>query len=211
MTVRYPDSCLVQFAKAPILGRVKTRMQSALGEAGCLSLHSALVEHQFCLQHEAVVSNFELWCSAKHNFFDQLVGETDVPVCVQQGLDLGERMHNVFIDRLRQYPYVVIVGSDCPSLGGEYIAEALDRLKQGVPAVFGPATDGGYVLIGLSRVNSALFDGVCWGSDQVMEQTRERLKGLGWQWDELPSLPDIDRPEDLQLLSNFTKLNNFLL
>lgn len=211
MTVRYPDSCLVQFAKAPILGRVKTRMQSALGEAGCLNLHSALVEHQFFLQHEALVSNFELWCSAKHNFFDQLVDGTDVPVRVQQGLDLGERMHNVFIDRLRQYPYVVIVGSDCPSLDGDYIAEALDKLKQGVPAVFGPATDGGYVLIGLSDVNSTLFDGVRWGSDQVMEQTRERLKRLGWQWDELPFLSDIDRPEDLQLLSGFKNLNHFLV
>ena len=211
MTVRYPDSCLVQFAKAPILGRVKTRMQSALGEAGCLNLHRALVEHQFCLQHEALVSNFELWCSAKHNFFDQLVDGTDVSVRVQQGKDLGERMHNVFVDRLRQYSHVIIIGSDCPSLDGEYVTEALDRLKQGVPAVFGPATDGGYVLIGLSHVNSALFDRVRWGSDQVIEQTRERLKGLGWQWDELPSLPDIDRPEDLQLLSNFTKLNNFVV
>ena len=211
MTVRYPDSCLVQFAKAPILGRVKTRMQSALGEAGCLKLHCALVEHQFYLQREALASNFELWCSAEHNFFDQLIDGTDIPVRVQQGMDLGERMHNVFVDRLRQYSHVIIVGSDCPSLDGEYVAEALDRLKQGVPAVFGPATDGGYVLIGLSHVNSALFDGVRWGSDQVMEQTRERIKGLGWQWDELPALPDIDRPDDLQLLSHFKKLNNFLV
>ena len=210
MTVRYPDSCLVQFAKAPILGRVKTRMQSALGETGCLNLHSALVEHQFYLQHEALVANFELWCSAKHNFFDQLVGGTDVPVRVQQGMDLGERMHNAFVDRLRQYCHVVIIGSDCPSLNGDYIAEAFDRLKQGVPAVFGPANDGGYVLVGLNHVNSTLFEGIRWGSDQVMGQTREQLRGLGWQWDELASLPDIDRPEDLQLLSKFTKLNNFL-
>jgi len=211
MTVLNPNTCLVQFAKAPILGCVKTRMQSALGEVGCLNLHSALVEHQFYLQREALVSNFELWCSAEHNFFDQLVDGTDVPVRVQQGIDLGERMHNVFVDRLRQYSHVIIIGSDCPSLDGEYVAEALSRLQQGIPAVFGPAADGGYVLVGLNHANSALFDGVYWGSDQVMEQTRERLKGLGWQWGELPILPDIDRPDDLKLLSDFTKLNHFLV
>lgn len=211
MIVLNPNSCLVQFAKAPILGRVKTRMQSVLGEEGCLNLHRALVEHQFSLHHEASVSNLELWCSAEHNFFDQLVDGTDVPVRVQQGVDLGERMHNVFVDRLRQYSHVIIIGSDCPSLNGEYVAEALNRLQQGVPAVFGPAADGGYVLVGLNYANSALFDGVSWGSDQVMEQARERLKGLGWQWDELPTLSDIDRPEDLQLLSGFKKLNHFLV
>lgn len=211
MIVLNPNSCLVQFAKAPILGRVKTRMQSVLGEEDCLNLHCALVEHQFYLHHEASVSNLELWCSAEHSFFDQLVDGTDVHVRVQQGVDLGERMHNVFVDRLRQYSHVIIVGSDCPSLNSEYVAEALNRLQQGVPAVFGPAADGGYVLVGLSYANSALFDGVCWGSDKVMEQTRERLKELGWQWDELPTLSDIDRPEDLQLLSGFKKLNRFLV
>ena len=205
-----PDSCLVQFAKAPILGRVKTRMEPALGKTGCLKLHCALVAHQFYLQREALVSNFELWCTAEHNFFDQLVDGTNVPIRMQQGVDLGERMYKVFVDRLRQYSHVIIIGSDCPSLDGEYVAEALSRLQQGIPAVFGPAEDGGYVLIGLNNTNAMLFDGVCWGSDQVMEQTRERLKGLGWQWDELPTLPDIDCPDDLQLLSGFTKLNNFL-
>jgi rSAM/selenodomain-associated transferase 1 len=215
MTIRYPDSCLIQFAKAPLQGQVKTRMQSALGENGCLKLHKSLVEHQFSLHHQSGISDFELWCSADHPFFDQLVAETlvektRVPVYVQQGEDLGQRMHNVFIDRFRQYSYVILIGSDCPFLGGDYVTDAINRLKQGVPAVFGPATDGGYVLIGLSRVDVSLFEGIQWGTDEVMAQTRDRLKALDWQWEELPHLSDIDRPEDLELLFCDEKLRVFL-
>lgn len=210
MSIRYPDSCLVQFAKAPLLGQVKTRLQPVLDGAGCLKLHKALVEYQFSLHHQTLVSGFELWCSAEHSFFNQLVEKSRVPVYVQQGADLGERMFNVFIDRFRQYSYVILIGSDCPFLDSDYVIEAINRLKQGAHAVFGPATDGGYVLIGLSRVDVSLFDGVCWGTDQVMEQTRHRLKALGWCWEELPALSDIDRPEDLELLFCDEKLRSFL-
>lgn len=210
MTVHYPDSCLVQFAKAPLAGQVKTRLQPALGEIGCLKLHRALVEHQFSIQQTAQVANFELWCSAQHDFFQRMTESMSIPVCVQQGDGLGDRMHNTFVDRLSKYSYVIIIGSDCPFIDASYISQALDVLKRGVAAVLGPATDGGYVLIGLSCVDSQLFDGVTWGSDQVMEQTRQRLKGLDWQWEELPFLSDIDRPEDLEKLLDFKKFKNIV-
>jgi len=215
MSIRYPDSCLIQFAKAPLQGQVKTRMQPALGEHGCLKLHKSLVEHQFSLHHQSGESDFELWCSAKHTFFDQLVAESlvsepRVPVNVQQGENLGQRMFNAFHDRLQQYSYVILIGSDCPFLDSDYVIDAINKLKQGVPAVFGPAIDGGYVLIGLSRVDASLFEGVLWGTDQVMKQTRDRLKALDWQWEELRPLSDIDRPEDLELLFCDEKLRVFL-
>lgn len=210
MTVRYPDSCLVQFAKAPLAGQVKTRLQPTLGKVGCLKLHRALVEHQFRIHQTALVANFELCCSEEHDFFQQLTESTSIPVYVQHGEGLGARMRNTFVDRLSKYSRVIIIGSDCPFIDASYISQAFDILKQGVPAVLGPATDGGYVLIGLSCVNGQLFDGVTWGSDQVMEQTRQRLKGLGWQWQELHFLSDIDRPEDLEKLLDFKKLKNFV-
>jgi len=215
MTIRYPDSCLVQFAKAPLQGQVKTRLQSVLGKNGSLKIHKSLVKHQFSLHHQAGVSDFELWCSAEHSFFDQLVAESlvsrsRIPVCVQQGENLGQRMFNAFLDRFQQYSYVILIGSDCPFLGSGYVTDAINRLKQGVPAVFGPATDGGYVLIGLSRVDVSLFEGIRWGTDDVMAQTRDRLKALDWQWEELPHLSDIDRPEDLELLFCDEKLRVFL-
>ncbi len=205
MSVQYPDSCLLQFAKAPLQGRVKTRLQSALGEAGSLQLHCALVDYQFRIHQASAVSNLELWCSAEHNFFHQLVEGTGVRIVEQQGRDLGERMANAFAKRLGQFNRVIIIGSDCPAINGEYITQALEALDD-VPAVFGPATDGGYVLIGLNCLNLTLFSDIPWGTGEVMAMTQNRLNSLGWAWKELSALPDIDRPEDLVELPSFDEL-----
>ncbi|MEH6616608.1 MAG: TIGR04282 family arsenosugar biosynthesis glycosyltransferase, partial [Porticoccus sp.] len=112
---------------------------------------------------------------------------------------------NAFAKRLEKFNRVIIVGSDCPAINGEYITQALEALDD-VPAVFGPATDGGYVLIGLNCLNPTLFSDIPWGSGEVMAMTRNRLNSLGWAWKELSALPDIDRPEDLVELSNFDEL-----
>ena len=205
MPVSYPDSCLLQFAKAPLKGRVKTRLQPALGEAGSLQLHCALVTYQFRVHQVSAVSNLELWCSVEHDFFHQLIGATGVQLVEQQGRDLGERMANAFAERLGQFNRVIIIGSDCPALNAEYVVQALEALDE-VPAVFGPAKDGGYVLIGLNCLDSMLFSDIPWGSGEVMAKTRDRLSSLGWAWKELSVLTDIDRPEDLVELSNFDEL-----
>jgi glycosyltransferase A (GT-A) superfamily protein (DUF2064 family) len=75
-------------------------------------------------------------------------------------------------------------------------AAALDRH----PAVFGPAADGGYVLVGLRTPVAALFSGIEWSTARVMAQTRERLMTLGISAAELPTLHDIDEPDDLRHL-----------
>lgn len=211
MIVQCPDSCVLQFAKAPLLGQVKTRLEPSLHTTQCLRLHKALVEYQFGVQLASAVTNLELWCSAEHDFFRQLTENSGVRVAVQQGPTLGDRMANAFIDRLKQYNRVIIIGSDCPAIDGEYITQALESLDDHVPAVFGPATDGGYVLVGLNRLHLKLFTGIPWGSGEVMAVTRNRLKDMGWRWKELSALPDIDRPDDLVGLSNFAELKNFLV
>jgi glycosyltransferase A (GT-A) superfamily protein (DUF2064 family) len=71
-------------------------------------------------------------------------------------------------------------------------------LRDGCDAVFCPAEDGGYVLVGLSQAMPALFDAMTWGTATVMEETRQRLRNLGWHWHELPVHWDVDRPEDYQ-------------
>ncbi|MDX2464954.1 MAG: DUF2064 domain-containing protein [Porticoccus sp.] len=67
-------------------------------------------------------------------FFYQLTQASGIPCCVQQGEDLGERMCHAFVDRLLVYSYVIIIGSDCPSIDGRYVAQALGILNKGVPA-----------------------------------------------------------------------------
>ena len=97
-------------------------------------------------------------------------------------------------------PTVILVGADCPLLEARHLASAFDWLQQGEDAVLGPAEDGGYVLLGLRRVNRALFRDIPWGGDQVLALTRQRLAQLGWRWRELEPLWDLDRPADLDRL-----------
>ena len=208
MTSTDPASCLVQFAKAPILGQVKTRLQSSLGEQGCLDLHCALVEHvlsQFV--HETGICQ-QLWCSEPHPYFQQLVEGLPVSLHLQQGNELGMRMASAFQTCLHHYDKVVLIGSDCPALSVQTLNATLQLLDE-VPAAFVPAEDGGYVLVGLTRFDPTLFQGIPWGSSEVMNATRSRLSEIGWDWRELEMLSDIDRPDDLYLLSGHKKLDFF--
>ena len=93
-------------------------------------------------------------------------------------------------------------GEAQPVGGGDDVCvlHAAARLRDGRDAVFCPVEDGGYALIGLTRAAPALFDAMTWGADIVMEQTRQRLRNLGWRWHELPTHWDLDRPEDYQRL-----------
>ena len=109
-------------------------------------------------------------------------------------------MYRAFKRVLRRHPYAVLIGSDCPALRPADLRAAARVLREGADAVFAPAEDGGYPLIGLRRVSRRLFDGIPWGDPQVLARTRRRLKSLGWRWQELRTLWDVDRPEDVARL-----------
>ena len=119
-------------------------------------------------------------------------------VCRQSGADLGERMYLALRDGLATHRKVLLLGSDCPFIDKAYLGAAIEALDE-APVVLGPATDGGYVLIGAKRVDPALFKGVSWGGAEVYAQTLAALGRLGWRHVELATLSDIDRPEDLPL------------
>jgi rSAM/selenodomain-associated transferase 1 len=97
---------------------------------------------------------------------------------------------------LQRTDRAVLIGSDCPGYHSGYLKAALGALTDH-DAVLGPAADGGYVLIGLSRYAPQLFAKMPWGTGKVLAQTRAALERLGWSWAELPTLTDLDRPEDL--------------
>jgi glycosyltransferase A (GT-A) superfamily protein (DUF2064 family) len=101
---------------------------------------------------------------------------------------------------------LLLIGTDCPALSEAHLGAAATALHDGHDAVFIPAEDGGYVLVGLRRPQPRLFEGIAWGSDKVMAQTRERLVALGLRWTEPLVLWDVDRPEDLPRLA---KLEGF--
>jgi len=92
---------------------------------------------------------------------------------------------------------LLLIGTDCPALTVEHLTSAATALRNGNDAVFIPAEDGGYVLVGLRRPQPGLFEGIDWGTGKVMAQTRERLAALGLRWVEPATLWDVDRPADL--------------
>ena len=193
---------VIVFAKAPRPGAVKTRLVPALGAAGAARLHERLVDRTLATVAAAGLGPFEL-CGdpAGDPFLAACAAAHGARVTEQGPGDLGARMERAFARALAAAPAVLGVGCDCPALAPAHLRAARAALAAGHDAVLVPAEDGGYVLIGLARMDSSLFGGIRWGGADVLAQTRARLAALGWRSLELDALWDIDRPEDLARLA----------
>jgi len=189
---------LLQFARAPAVGRVKTRMMPHLTARQACDLHCELVLWASRQLVASGLGDVELWTTgdANHPLFKRCQELGVAAVSQQTGADLGERMYRALRAGLARYDKVILVGSDCPGLNGTYLKRAVAGLDT-VPVVVGPATDGGYVLIGARQVDRALFQGISWGSAQVYRETTEALQRSGMGWLALDVLQDVDRPDDL--------------
>jgi rSAM/selenodomain-associated transferase 1 len=193
---------IIVFARAPIPGEVKTRLLSYADAQTITALYEKLVLHSLNMALESKVGPVELWCSPSkgHSFFLRCAEKFQVELHQQTEGDLGRRMAHAFDETLKRAPMALLMGTDCPSLTCEDLKEAKKVLKQGAPSVISPAEDGGYVLIGLRQYEPTLFEGISWGTGSVLEETRERLRRLRWNWHELPQRWDVDRPEDVERL-----------
>lgn len=194
---------ILVFAKAPVLGTVKTRMLPVLSAQDALSLHRDLVEYLLEKLLKANIAKVELWLSEP---FPGCFSDVNVKQFTQLGGSLGQRLNHALSSALERYQSVVIVGGDCPFIDADYLEKAFNALNEGYQSVLGPADDGGYVLIGSRQSDARLFEKIDWGSGRVLVQTREQLKAMQWRWQELDGLSDIDRPEDLSLLGKIPAL-----
>lgn len=199
------DIAVAIMAKAPIPGLAKTRLIPLLGEAGAASLHAAMLHRTVTTACAAALGPIQLapitlWCAPNtdHPVFQALVAEFPIQLATQPQLDLGARM----MAACQQYPdkATLVIGTDCPILTVEQLQQAARCLHYGGDAVLIPADDGGYVLIGLRQADRRVFDNIEWGSHSVLAGTRARLKAIGWHWNELQSLWDVDFPDDVQRL-----------
>lgn len=185
------------FARAPERGRVKTRIARALGEATALAAHERLVSNT--LQRLARVPGMrsELWIAgpADHPGVRRWAQNSGLPVRQQRGGDLGARMLHAVEQCLAAGPFGMVVGTDCPTITAPYVTEAARQLEQ-CAMVLGPAEDGGYGLIGLSRSAPELFLDMSWGSDAVLDETLARAQRLGISYRLLEVVWDVDEPSD---------------
>jgi len=190
---------ILLFAKAPVPGQVKTRLIPSVGAQRAAEIYRTLLERVI---EEATreIASVEIWCApdTRHAVFQTVVGNPSITLRTQTTGDLGQRMAYAARQALTGSEMVLLIGGDCPELKAEHLRRALTWLDAGVDAVLGPAEDGGYVLLGLRRMNWQLFCDIPWGADQVLNITRQRLAQLGWNWRELEPLWDLDREADLE-------------
>ncbi len=201
----YPHVRMLVFAKAPAPGMVKTRLVPLLGAKGAARLHRRLVLHTLQQLSAAGLAPGELWCAPDPaaRFFRACRERWGIALRRQRGGSLGERMGFALRATLRRAEAGVLLGTDCPAVTPAYLRAGLQALQAGNDAVLGPAEDGGYVLLGARRYAPELFTGIPWGSSGVLEETRRRLRQLGWRWHELETLWDVDRPEDYARLKEY--------
>lgn len=175
---------------------MKTRLATVLGDDRACALHRAFV---LDLADRLASLPFDvIWAYTPAAApFPALLPNAR---CVAQvGDDLGARMaHAVAAAFAEDATPVLVIGADVPHVPAAYLEEAAEMVATRV--VVGPAEDGGYYLIGLARPIPELFAHVPWGSDAVLETTRERALGLGLAMHLLPSTFDIDEPVDLERL-----------
>jgi len=197
-------SRLIVFTRFPEPGKVKTRLIGRLGAAGAADLHRALTAH--ALASASVLG--------AHSGIDVQVrfeggSEAAMRSCFGEGVsyrqqgegDLGARMARAVGDALDEgAPRVVVIGSDCPGISPDLVGQAFNLLAEDSErVVLGPALDGGYYLVGMSRRHPELFRGIDWGTEHVFRQTEAAARERGYPLRTLEPLADVDRPEDLHV------------
>ncbi len=193
-------AALAVFAKAPLAGAAKTRLIPALGASAAARLQRKMILRTLRLAERFRPSGFTLWCAPDdaQRFFRALQRRFPLALRPQPAGDLGSRMASAFTAHARP---TLLIGCDCPALKLEHLRSADELLREGYDAVFIPAEDGGYALVGLREAQPQVFKAIDWGSSQVMAQTRQRLCECGLRWAELATLWDLDRPADLKRLA----------
>jgi hypothetical protein len=194
-----PETVVALFVRAPVPGRVKTRLAVGLGEEGACQLYQALVAD--------ILGTLQVSGLPIHLFHDdresgalpQAWRDAVAQVRAQRGEDIGERMAAAFADSFAQeIEQVILVGSDIPDLDARIIHAAREALAAH-DAALAPAVDGGYGLIALKRqqYRQELLTDIPWSTGQVLATTLQRFAACQLNVALLPLLRDIDTLADL--------------
>ena len=197
MTPGSRQARILIFAKAPVPGRVKTRLIPALGAEGAARLAAEMLERTAREALESHVGAVEL-CADPSPDDPQWAGHwpQGVELTAQGEGDLGERLARAARRVLDGGEKVILIGTDSSDLDRVHLREAASALE-GFDAVIHPTLDGGYALLALARFDASLFAEIPWSTDAVARTTVERIRPLGWSLRVGAPLRDIDEPADL--------------
>jgi rSAM/selenodomain-associated transferase 2/rSAM/selenodomain-associated transferase 1 len=188
------------FTRYPEPHRTKTRLIPLLGPNAAAELQGDMTDHTLAWARElagkasvSVQVRFEGGDEARmrDRFGDSF------PYLPQGPGDLGDRMTRAIEEAFAAgADRVIVAGTDCPDLTSALAEEAFERLAT-ADLVLGPATDGGYYLVGLRQPRPLLFHNISWGQETVLRETLQRAQDFGLSTSLLPALSDVDRPEDV--------------
>lgn len=202
---------LIIFARLPAVGKNKTRLIPAFGEVGATAIYRHLVAHTLAqvarvhAEESVAVSIYYTGGTANEmrtelgrllgkalggalNFYPQVDGDL--------GIKMAAALDEAF---KRGRKRVAIIGTDAPDLQARHLQAAFRKLET-CDVVLGPADDGGYYLIGMSQLHSALFSEIHWSTEQVFPQTLNRISASRLRYQTLQCLSDVDYPEDVLCL-----------
>lgn len=184
---------MILFARAPVAGRVKTRLAAGVGAETAACLHLAFVRD--LAARAAARYQIELHLDESTSAWPDL----NCPRRLQSSGDLGARMLAALGEALaRGYEQVAILGTDAPDLPGSHIVELLNTDSD---VRLGPAEDGGFWGICCGRIVDTMFDGVPWSSACTLERTQTACRNGGLSVSLASPWADVDEPVDLGRLA----------
>ena len=194
------DAHLIVFGRYPRVGMTKTRLIPALGPAGAAALQKRLTEKTMATACQAAmrIGSRLVFChdGGNQKQLRHWLGDRHIRYVAQATGDLGRRMHlamqRAFNGGARR---VVLVGTDIPGLTSAVLEQAFSALHER-DLVFGPSTDGGYWLVGMTRPEN-IFDGIVWSRPDVLEKSLALARQKGMTSHMLAPLNDLDTPDDL--------------
>ena len=196
---------IIVFVKNIVLGKVKTRLAKTIGDEAAFNIYSELVK---ITEKETTKADAD-----RRIYFSDIIVDSKWlkdSKYVQNGLDLGERMKNAFIEAFNDgYEKVILIGSDLPDISKDILNQGLSALNKN-DVVFGPAEDGGYYLIGLTKPHYQVFNNKPWSQPNLLETTLNDLKNQNIKFTLLETLNDIDTFEDLKVSSLYNRLKQYV-
>lgn len=175
MSLKPTEALLIIFTRNPEPGKVKTRIAKDVGDITAFKIYNFLLEHTVSVTRNLAVSKEVYYSEAipKNDIWEKEIYSKNL----QKGKGLGERMKNAFQEGFKNgYQNIIIIGSDLYDLQQEDLEKAFQLLRE-KDAVIGPATDGGYYLLGMNQLFPEVFEDKEWGTSSVLEDTLKDLKG----------------------------------
>jgi rSAM/selenodomain-associated transferase 1 len=190
------ENHLIIFVKNPIAGQVKTRIARTVGNERAVQVYRHLLQHtqnitQGLPYHKVVYYGDFINPSDDWEGYDKRL---------QTGDDLGQRMLNAFREQISEGSSgdrIVIIGSDCLDITSNHIQLAFDALTI-ADVVIGPATDGGYYLLGMKQLFPFLFENMPWSQPELRQLTELAILQNSLTFELLAELTDIDEWEDYE-------------